>query len=151
MGLSGRPHVAAMLEEQRTALDRLFGRGGYGIEATGDYAALLKTPVADFVFTDDPRDFVSASISAVPGIDIIQSPLEIWMAFLDQDVSAPRRSDPYQRQLADELEWLGIIVEKVLKDQATARDAAWFVAGYNRAYNHWASGKGSWAEPELGD
>ncbi|HEU5284969.1 MAG TPA: hypothetical protein VFU20_00495 [Sphingomicrobium sp.] len=140
-----------MLDEQRPSLDAIFGPDSYVIEETSPYSAILKTAIADFEFSDDPRDFVSASITSVPAVDLIQSPLDIWMRFLDEEIPAQRRSDPYQEQLANELKWIAVIVERILKDADRRREAASFVNGYNRAYNDWASGKGSWAEPDFND
>jgi len=138
----GRPHVAKMLEEQSLTLDDIFGSDGYSIEETGAYSAVLRTPLADFAFSDDPRDFVSAYIVGIPGIEVIQSPIDTWTHFFGEDPAAQKRSDSYRQQLANELNWIALIVDRILKDEATTRDAVWFVKGYNRAYNDWASG--SW-------
>ena len=145
----GRPHVGEMLDEQRLELDRIFGAGTYTIEKASEYSAFLKTPVADFEFTDDPRDFVSAFVESVPGMDVVQSGIDTWAQFLGEEPPPQKRSDSYQQQLAKELRWIAMIVDRILTDKATTRDAAWFVSGYNQAYNDWASRKGTWSEPDF--
>lgn len=149
MSTSERPHLTRMLEEASQSLDQIFGTGSYWIEWTGDVSAVLHTQLADFQFTDDPRDFVSASIISVPDVPVVQSPLDSWMSFLDRDLSPQSRKASYREQMQAELEAIAILVEQILLHPATARDAAWFVQGYNRAYNHWASRKGSWTEVDF--
>ena len=101
-----RPHVVNMLDEVKPRLDGIFGPGNYVVEKTGEYSALLKTALADFEVSDDPRDFVAASVTELPSIDVPQSPVDIWMRFLDVDIPVPRRSDSYAVQLAAELDWI---------------------------------------------
>ena len=149
MGLSGRPHVAEMLDEQKQILDQIFGSGVYKIEKTSEFSAILKTPYAGFCISDDPRDFVAASVVSVPGMDVVKSPIDTWMQFLGEETPPQKRTDPYEEQLANELKWIAAVVDRILKHPDRTRDAAWFIAGYNRAYNDWASRKGSWTEPNF--
>lgn len=149
MNSIGRPHVAAMLEAAAPDLDAIFGRGNYRIESTGEYSALLKTEMADFEFTDDPRDFVAGFITRVANADVIQSPLDTWMKFLGEEIPPQNRAALHSEQLAAELSWVARIVDEILADPARARDASWYVNGYNQAYNDWASGQGSWTEADF--
>lgn len=144
-----RLHVAAMLEATAPNLDRVFGSGNYTIEKTGEYSALLTTKLADFGFTDDPRDFVAGYISRVPNVEVIQSPLDTWMKFLGEDTPSQSCAASHSAQLAAELNWVARIVDEILVDPARTRDAAWYMNGYNQAYNDWASGQGSWTEANF--
>lgn len=148
MDRNQRPHLVEMLKERSPDLDRIFGGDNYHIEKTGEYPVLLRTRSADFEFTDDPRDFVAAFIHDIPGFQISQSPIDTWLKFLGTETPAQKRSHSYEQQLTNELEYVGTIVAKILADDATTRDAVWFVSGYNKAYNDWASGQGSWASSD---
>ena len=41
---------------------------------------------------------------------------------------------------------MSLVKVNIFDDETKARDAAYFADGYNRAYNDWASGRGSWRE-----
>lgn len=144
MESSKRPHLIVMLEAAKPTLDRIFGADAYSIERTGEFSAIVHTDVADFEFTDDPRDFVAASIIAIPNVPTVESPIDTWMSFVDYQAPARSRAASYGEQMQAELKSIGIVVNQILSDPAKTRDAACFVRGYNRAYNDWASRKGTW-------
>lgn len=140
--------IANLLEGLSTQLDALFGQGGWEIADEDPELCVVRTSAFEIGFAYHWREQqVDASIRPLrvpPDVSLSQS-AELWL----QSRELRRESGPLNdRQVADELTLVRRVIQEIFADDQATRDAAFFAAGYNRAYNDWASRKGSWTESD---
>ena len=161
MNSSFPDHVATLVERERPLLDEIFGAGQYEIEDAGRDSAVIRS--AEFnleIGYDRNRDRhlgLRVRLLGLPeGLSIHMKvhPLYTWARFLGEEyptlaLDVDARGiimTPPGEQLRHELEIFARYKRELFSDPQTKRDAAFFAAGYNRAYNDMCSGKGAWSE-----
>lgn len=159
MNSSFPDHVATLVERERPLLDEIFGAGQYEIDGIGRDSAVIRS--AEFKLDvgydrNRLRDlWIMVMLLGLPerlSIHVKVHPLHTWARFLDEEYPpTPKDADgfvtiPPGQQLRSQLEMFARYKREIFSDPQTKRDAAFFAAGYNRAYNDWASRKGSWSE-----
>jgi len=146
--------IAAFLDRERALLDETFGAQQYEIEDTDRDEATIRSPGLEVKLAYDrnrARDVGTyITLLGLPDELSIQHPLDTWAAFLGEEIPLlPRNGSgiivvPPDEQVRNDLKWIARFVQEIFSDPQRKRDAAYFARGYNRAYNDWASGKGSW-------
>ena len=149
--------VASLLERERPLLDEIFGVGQYDIEDEHPDDAIVRSWEFTIEIGYDRNRNRSLGIAVIlhgmpDRLSVQQNGLETWARFLGEDYpELPRDSQGIvttspEQQLRDELKLFARYKREIFSDPQTKRDAAFFADGYNRAYNDWASRKGSWSE-----
>jgi hypothetical protein len=142
--------LATFLRDETKKLEVLFGPD-FRIEddkRDPENACRLVSPSAEVEFSYDWRDrWVSASLRPLNSIQPIMNVHGTWQwqRFLGLPENSNRKSERDKQQMIDCLDKIEPILE-LFKDQQKTRDAYWFIQGYSRAYNDWASREGSWTE-----
>jgi hypothetical protein len=158
MGGLSSDRIAAFLERDRTLLDQIFGIGQYEIQDIDRDIATVRSADLEINFVYDRyrmRDVGTyITLLAVPEEVSFQHPLDTWARFVGEDTPRLARNASGsitvapEEQVRNDLKRVARLVQKIFSDPQRRRDAAYFAGGYNKAYNDWASGNGSWSEPE---
>lgn len=148
--------LAAFVSRERALLDQLFGAGHYEVEDIDRDETVIRCNALEVKLAYDRyrvRDVGTyITLFGVPEKLSFQHPLDTWARFLGEDIPLlPRNSSgiitvPPDEQVRNDLYWVARFVREIFADPQSKRDAAFFAAGYNKAYNDWASGNGSWAD-----
>lgn len=148
-----------LVERERPLLDEIFGAGQYEIEESGSDVAIVRS--AEFkleIVYDRSRNRhlgLHVMLLGLPKrVPILVHPLRAWFRFLGKESDSPRLptdasgiiTTPPDEQLRNELKLFARYKQDVSSDPQVKQDAAFFAAGYSRAYNDWASRKGPWSE-----
>jgi hypothetical protein len=153
--------VATLVERERPLLDEIFGAGQYQIEDADRDSAVIRS--AEFKLDigydrNRRRDlWVMVTLLGLPerlSIHVKVHPLDTWASFLGEEyptlaLDVDARGiimTPPGEQLRHELETFARYKRVIFSDPQTKRDAAFFAAGYNKAYNDMCSRKGAWSE-----
>ena len=145
--------ISDLLGSERPLLDEIFGRGKYEIDDVDPDVSIVRSAVIELKFGFDrhrARDIVTTvTIVGVPQ-EISLNSLDVLARFIGEDIPPlPTNANgvvsvPPDEQIRKHLRCVLRLAEDVFTDPQKTRDAAIFGAGYNSAYNDWASGKGSW-------
>ena len=156
MRLWSPERVADVLERESNLLGHVFGPGNFRIEEADPDVAIVHSQLVrcDFAYERDRDRQLTTMLTpiGVPEEVALPHPLDTWNGLVGLEISASPRDSAgrvkatLQEQMVSELRVLGRVVHKLFSDPARTRDAAYFAAGYNQAYNDWASRKGSWTE-----
>jgi len=150
MGLFSEPRLSELLEREQTSLDEIFGEGAYQIESSDSDCATVRSARLKWSLGRDPRDgLIVSELLAVPGEPWEEQAItEVWARFLDEEIPpVPRYASGHVKlsageQIKRELGWVHRLTRAIFSDPQKARDAAFFVQGYQRAYDDYCSG--SW-------
>jgi hypothetical protein len=154
MSLFSQPTIGELLDARHSELVRIFGGQEYQITADGADAATVMSSRLKLEFgRDSLRDGdVGALITMLDPVEE-SAVVHTWAAFLEEEVPIKARNRTghiiasTEEQLDDELKWLTKLANAIFSNSQSARDAAYFVRGYTKAYNDWASG--GWDAPDL--
>lgn len=149
--------ITTIVERERPLLDEIFGAGQYEIEDTGPDSATIRSSefrVRVGYARNRDRDLrIDVMLLGLPEpVSVRVHPLQTWARYLDEDYPLPPRDAqgfvtiPPDEQLRNELNLFARYKRELFSDPQTKRDAAFFAAGYNRAYNDMYSRKGAWSE-----
>jgi hypothetical protein len=140
--------MAELLGRAQPMLDQAFGAGSYEIESSHPEQATVRSSLLEVRFGCE-RD------GAIGALIVLRDPPSgtggeaetwLWAKFLGVEARPPImdragrvRAAPEQR-FRVEVEMIGRLVPDIFSDPQRVRDAAFYVAGYTRAYNDRASG-----------
>lgn len=149
------PSLSDRLQRERTWLDEIFGKTAYDVEGDAPDTATVHSKMLEWRLAYDARDgCLTSTLIAYPDepwADLATP--DLWAQFIDVEIPRLPRSTAGQieigvdEQLARELDWLRRLSADIFADKAKARDATFFVRGYQRAYTDYFSGRGT--HPDL--
>ncbi len=158
MSVLSSDRIAAYVNRERAVLDQTFGPGQYEIEDIDRDEAKVRSVAFEVQLVYDrnrARDVGTyITLFGVPEELSVQNPLDTWASFLGEEIPLlPRNGSgiitvPPDEQVRNDLKWVARFAREIFSDPQTKRDAAYFALGYDKAYNDWASGKGSWGGPD---
>lgn len=149
MGLFSKPSMVALLNQEQSALDRIFGKEAYEITSSHPQQATIRSRLVDVSFGCEHDGDVGSLI------ELRDPPAEVggaagtwlWATFLDVDMPpwerdrAGRVRTPPEQQLGRELAVIARLAAEVFSDPQRLREAAWYVEGRTREYNDRCSGR----------
>lgn len=128
--------ISDILHANMQLMNEIFGQDMFHIDAPTANSASIKTGWMELKLVYGPRDlFVSSTVRPMMVPAALSEPLvtDTALRFLDIEVGARRKSCLDDSQVVDELNRLRPLVN-LLQDEASSRDAANFVKGYDEAY-----------------
>lgn len=143
----GVKNLTKLVRDAGPLLDTIFGADSYEIQERNEQATVIATQWLHVELTYDQRDrFIVSALKPLLVHDDLREyilPDILFQFFFGYDIpkSIPRKQLDVE-QVRSALQRIAPLVP-LFEDEAKSRDAALFAAGYNLAYNDWASGKGS--------
>jgi hypothetical protein len=147
--------LASLLRCEQTLLGEIFGTDNFNVDDLHPDEAVVRCAAFELEFAYDRtrwRDVTTfVTLLGVPEELSLKTPLDVWARFNGKEPPRPATNAegivtlPADEQLRSGLEWVAQFVREVLSDPRRKRDAAYFAYGYHKAYNDWASGRGSWS------
>jgi hypothetical protein len=149
MNLIAKPSVADLLQQQRHVLDTAFGEADYRIEAPSSDSAVIQLNSIEVRFGRERDGNIGALVLLrnPPENSCGDAGTEQWAKFLGKETAVKSRGrngkveDLAEDQLKNEIELIGRLIREIFSNPQRTRDAVYYVEGYTRAYNDWASGK----------
>ena len=133
--MTGR--LTSLVEKHRTRLDELFDGGDYEIEDSGPESCVVRAAAVELVLSYDRRDgWVVSTVRPLLLPAEVQEgfPSHLWLRFLEETEPARARRTLDETALLIELELLRPVL-KAAGDPQKARDAIFFIRGYNAGYS----------------
>jgi len=148
MGLFSKPSIVELLDREQPMLDHAFGVGSYEVDSSHPEQATVRSSLLEARFGCERDGAIGALIVLrdPPTGTCGEAETWLWAKFLDVDAPPMIRDHEGrvqaapEQQLRREVEMIGRLVRDIFSDPQKAREAAFYVEGYTRAYNDWASG-----------
>lgn len=155
MSILNGPSLSERLKREQSTLDEIFGQGCYEVQGDTPDAATIQSKMLEWRLGYDARDgSVSSTLIAYPDEPWSGSAMsDLWAQFIDAEIPRLPRSASgkvelsVDEQLVRELEWLRRLSLEIFADSSKAKDATFFVRGYQRAYTDYYSG--AWTRAKL--